>query len=110
MIKIYIRLDEAGIISGIEATGHSEAAAKGQDIVCASASVLLRTLGRALESEEGVSLSGSADNRGEFFLDIGFYSDTVCDWLKGITSFIVTGLQDLEAEYPGYCTVSIKKR
>ena len=110
MIKITIRLDNTGVLSGIKAAGHSKAAAEGQDIVCASASILLRTLGRVLESRDGIMLEGSADNRGEFSLDISFVDEAVHGWLEGVTSCIVTGLKDLEAEYPKYCSVSLNKR
>ncbi len=108
MIEITIRLSESGVISGIRAAGHSEAAAKGQDIVCASASILFRTLGRVLEGNEGIIIEGSADNRGEFFLDIVSFRRELHGWLEGITSFILTGLKDLEAEYPEKLSVSIK--
>ena len=110
MIKISVRLNTAGLLSGVEATGHSGAAARGHDIVCASASVLLRTLARTLESQAGITLKGSADIRGEFFLDIGFREDTLSDWLQGVTACFITGIRDLEAEYPSICTVSITKR
>ena len=109
MIKIAVELNTAGLLSGIQATGHSEAAAKGQDIVCASVSVLLRTLARTLESKDGVLVKGSADMRGEISLDIKVDSDALSDWLRGVTSYSLTGLKDLEAEYPQNCSVSIHK-
>ena len=108
MIEITIRLNESGVISGVRAAGHSEAAAKGQDIVCASASILFRTLGRILEGKEGIVLEGSADSRGEFFLDIVSCRRELHGWLKGVTSFILAGLKDLETEYPEELSVSIK--
>ena len=110
MIKIEIQLDDAGLLSRIRATGHSGAAAKGHDIVCASASVLLRTLARTLESGKGISLEGSAEESGEFFLDIRSFSDESACWIRGITSYSIIGLKDLETEYPDYCSVSINQR
>jgi len=110
LIKISIWLDNAGLFSGIKATGHSGAAAAGQDIVCASVSILLRTLARSLEQKEGFILNGSADVRGDFFLEIDVDKDGLSGWLEGLTAFIVTGLKDLEEEYPRYCSVNIDKR
>ncbi len=109
MIKIDVRLDSAGLLSSIRATGHSGAAAQGYDIICASASVLLRTLARTLESKEGITVTGSADMKGEFFLGIDSFRDNLSDWLNGVTVFGLTGMRDLEAEYPDACTVSINK-
>lgn len=108
MIEVTIRLNESGVISGITAVGHSGAAAKGHDIVCASASVLFRTLGRSLEGKEGMVVEGSADSRGEFFLEVVSCPRTLHGWLEGITSYILTGLKDLEAENPDELSVSIK--
>ncbi len=109
MIEVTIRLDDSGVLSGIRATGHSGAAARGHDVVCASASVLLRTLGRVVEARRGIDVKGSADSRGEFFLEIGSVEDTEYCWLRGVTAFVVAGLADLETEYPEYCSVSFKK-
>ncbi len=109
MIKVTVQLNTAGLLSGIQATGHSGAADRGQDIVCASVSVLLRTLARTLESKDGVLVKGSVDMRGEFALGIEVDGDSLSDWLRGVTSFSLTGLKDLEAEYPQNCSVSIYK-
>ena len=108
MIEVTIRLNGSGVISRIRAVGHSGAAAKGQNIVCASASVLFRTLGRTLEGKEGIVIEGSADSRGEFFLEVVSCPNTLHGWLEGVTSFILTGLRDLETENPDELSVSIK--
>ncbi len=110
MIKITIRLDENGVLSVVRAAGHSEAAAKGHDIVCASASILLRTLGKLLEKSEGVDIEGSADSRGEFYLDVVSIGETAGEWMKGVTSFFISGFIDLENDYPENLSVSILEK
>ncbi len=109
MITVTVQLDSSGLLAVIQAAGHSGAGVRGQDIVCASASILLRTLARTLESKDGVVLTGSADMRGEFFLELHVHGSVLSHWLRGVTAFILTGLKDLEAEYPDSCTVSIKE-
>lgn len=107
MINVTLWLDTSGSLSGIDASGHTGSAAKGKDIICSAASVLLRTVSRTLEIEPSVELVGSVEEQGELHLRLKLLEESKREWLGGISSFIILGLKDLEAEYPSSCRIKL---
>jgi len=110
LINVTLWLDKSGSLLGIDASGHSGSAAKGNDIICSAASALLRTVSRTLEIEPSVELIGSAENQGELHLRFKLLEESKREWLGGVSSFIVLGLKDLEAEYPSFCRIQLIKK
>ncbi len=107
MIDVTLWLDKRGSLCGIDASGHSGFAAKGNDIICSAASVLLRTVSRTLEIEPSVELVGNIEDQGELHLRFELLEESKREWLGGVSSFIVLGLKDLEAEYPSFCRIQL---
>ena len=110
MINVTLWLDKGGDLYGIDASGHSGAAAKGMDIICSAASALLRTVSRVLEIEPSVGLVGSIEKEGELHLRFKLLEESKREWLGGVSSFTVLGLKDLEAEYPSFCRIRLVSR
>lgn len=109
MIHVIITLDSEGILSKVIADGHSEYEKKGRNIVCAAATVLLRTAARQLEAITGVKLNGEAETPGSLNFVIERYSENRIAYLKGITDFLVKGIDDLSIEYPIECALTIHR-
>lgn len=109
MIDVTLWLDSGGCLTGIDASGHAGSAEAGQDIICAAASSLLRTVSRTLEMEPSVRIEGNAEEKGELHLRISLLEGYKKDWLCGVSTFTVVGLKDLASEYPDYCRVSFRK-
>ena len=107
MINVTLWLDKSGCLYGIDASGHSGAAAKGKDIICSAASTLLRTISRILEIEPSVELVGSVEEQGELHLRFSLLEESKREWLGGVSSFAVLGLKDLAAEYPSFCRIQL---
>lgn len=107
MINVTLWLDKSGCLYGIDASGHSGSAAKGKDIICSAASSLLRTVSRLLEIEPSVELVGSIEEQGELHLRFNLLDKSKSDWLRGVSSFAVLGLKDLEAEYPSFFRIQL---
>jgi uncharacterized protein len=101
LISVTVWLDSRGRLEGLDASGHSGSAQAGEDLVCAAASALLRTLSRILEMEPSVELKGKAEEKGDIRLRI-LSDQSPPGWLEGVTDFISIGLKDLEEENPGY--------
>ena len=109
MINIKIYLGKDGIISEINASGHAEDARKGNSIVCAAASSLLRTAAKLTERENDIKLTGAAEKKGVLFFKITDYPENKHKWLKGVTDYLILGLEDLSSEYPDDCKIYIKQ-
>ncbi len=107
MINVTLWLDNSGCLYGIDASGHSGSAARGADIICSAASVLLRTVSRILEIEPSVELVGSTEEQGELHLRLKLLEESKREWLGGVSSFALLGLKDLEAEYPSFCRIQL---
>ncbi len=109
MINVTLWLDISGCLKGIDANGHSGSAARGKDLICSAVSTLLRTVSRTLEIEPSVELFGSTEEQGELRLRCNLLEESKREWLGGVSSFIVLGLKDLEAEYPSFCRIQLIK-
>ena len=109
MIDVTLWLDKSGCLCGIDASGHSGSAGAGEDIICAAASTLLRTVSRTLEMEPSIKLEGNVEEKGELHLRLILSDKSESDWLRGVSSFTVTGLKDLESEYPDYCRIRYER-
>lgn len=107
MIRISIEIDNAGCISVLEATGHSNYAASGSDIVCSAVSTLLQTCFVSMSQLEGIDLDLSDDI--VFKLKVGSYKDTDVHKLSGMCTFLVTGLFLIEKNYPSNVKINIKE-
>ncbi|MFP4382991.1 MAG: ribosomal-processing cysteine protease Prp [Spirochaetia bacterium] len=102
MIRADLRLDPKGIIKHIEVKGH------GAEIACTAVSILLRTLGRILESVgDELKVSVNPEREGWISLAVENYPEQMTDWLSGVTGFVVLGLRDIAEEYPECTAVNI---
>jgi uncharacterized protein YsxB (DUF464 family) len=102
MIRADLRLDPKGIIKHIEVKGH------GAEIPCTAVSILLRTLGRTLETaRDRLDISIKPEREGWITLTLNKYPEHVTDWLAGITGFVILGLRDIAEEYPECTSVNI---
>ncbi len=109
MINITLCLDDSGCLSVVDASGHSGFAAKGHDIVCSAASVLLRTVSRTLEIEPSIKVTGKIEKEGRLYLELSLLDVSRRAWLQGVSAFTVMGLKDLALEYPSFCRIHLEK-
>ncbi|MCF7928359.1 MAG: ribosomal-processing cysteine protease Prp [Spirochaetales bacterium] len=109
MIRVRLCLDEHGALKELRADGHSGAAPRGEDLVCAAASSLLRTVARLLEKRGDLSVTGEAGHEGSMRLQITGKSKSggmpeegprPTEWLAGVTDTLLQGLTDLSREQP----------
>ncbi len=106
MIEISINLDGEGCLAELKAGGHALAGDKGQDIVCAAVTVLLRTAAKLLTLTGGLRVQAEAPEPGKMAISVQRSPGQRTAWLTGLTEFLVSGLMDLEAEYPDRVSVS----
>ena len=97
-------LSARGTLRGFDADGHAGADRAGRNIACAAATTLLRTAGR-LCAERSLALAGGAAAPGEMRLLLGPSADADAEWLRGMTDFLLRGLNDLAQEFPRDITV-----
>jgi uncharacterized protein YsxB (DUF464 family) len=107
MIRVAVRLDANDVVTRLQASGHA-GGTRGNDIVCAAASTLLRTFARTLENHSRVAITGGAKQRGEMSVRIGSYDAEDRSWLAGITGFLIQGLTDLSSDFPDRCEIVIE--
>lgn len=108
MIRVRLQLDRNGLLASCTAEGHAAVLAESGSIPCAAASTLLRTAGRLIEARKGVDHSGEAPAEGRMSLRIERCARGQRAWLRGVTDYLLAGMQDLEREYPDECRVEIR--
>lgn len=86
--------------------GHAGAGPKGGDIVCAAVSVLTRTALRVLSRGEGITVRGTAPERGLVGMEIE-YTGQGREFLSAVGAFLLEGLESVAGEYPDYCSIYI---
>jgi uncharacterized protein len=100
LITVKLAFDNHGCLKRLEATGHAELAARGYDILCAAVTVLIRTTAKIIHANRSIQSTGSKAYPGLMQFEIVSYKQEQKDWMRGVTDFCVTGLQDLMYEYP----------
>ncbi|HUX49386.1 MAG TPA: ribosomal-processing cysteine protease Prp [Spirochaetia bacterium] len=106
-IIVTVEIDSEHSLKSFASTGHA-----GQGIVCAAATVLLRTAARLLAGIPEFGVRGSAPEAGKLQCSIdpeASLSDENRIWLRGITDFLVRGLSDISREYPEEVNVTVKE-
>jgi uncharacterized protein YsxB (DUF464 family) len=109
LIRIAIQIGKEGCLKALEADGHSLRGKAGTDIVCASASAFLQTIARLYYVEEGVILEGSAEREGHMSLYCVTLPPEKVERMKGMTDFLLLGLNDLKSDFPENIDVIIER-
>ena len=107
MIELKVNLHRDGCLKGFQASGHAGSGKKGEDIVCAAVTVLLRTAARLISREKGLETRGEALEPGGMTFFLKSMPAEYREWVKGITDFLLGGLLDLKDEFPDYLTIDI---
>ena len=102
MILITIDKDLMQNINRIEVTGHANSAEYGKDIICASVSVILQTVGYMLEERED-ALTSVKFAPGDSLVEIG--NPTRESHL--ITSVFEYGAKQLSEQFPDYVNLKV---
>jgi uncharacterized protein YsxB (DUF464 family) len=110
LIDIGIYRDGAGVFRRCRANGHAGAGvkggARGGDIVCAAASVLLRSMAAVLRDRPGITVHVDAPERGVMLIEADC-SEQGRPFLQACSAFLEEGLTGLAAEFPANCRVSV---
>ncbi|MGP1454521.1 MAG: ribosomal-processing cysteine protease Prp [Treponema sp.] len=100
MIIVRLKLDNEGRLIACTASGHAGIEHKGQDIVCAAASILLRTTVYTLRSVDAIALQYNAEQRGFVSFSVAHYEAAESKRLQYAAEFLWLGLHSLQQEYP----------
>jgi uncharacterized protein YsxB (DUF464 family) len=88
-----------GHLQGFAAEGHAGASTAGRNTACAAATSLLRTAGM-LCADRGLVEAGGAAEPGIMSMRLAAVGDRDQAWLRGVTDFLLRGLNDLAREFP----------
>ena len=83
-----------------KAEGHALFDQKGRDIVCASATVLLRTAAQTLDGRQGIVFEGAAPQRGTLSFEARADGDLAKAELRFAADFLKKGFESLAKEFP----------
>ena len=108
MVRVNAAVKKHSLIH-LSASGHAGAGYKGNDIVCASVSLLLEAVCLGIESIPGIGISGGAYTEGELELRLLKIPADFAKELEGITRVLLLGLKRLEDEYPGEIRLRIEE-
>jgi uncharacterized protein YsxB (DUF464 family) len=98
MIKI--QLVNGRSFLSCKAEGHALFDKKGQDIVCAAATILLRTAAHTLGKRPGISFSGEEPVKGRLAFEAKADNDSAKTELKFAADFLQKGFESLAKEFP----------
>ena len=101
MMQVCLTCGKNGEIRSCCGKGHAGYAPSGSDIVCAAATVLLRTALQVLTEEYGALIVVNAPEPGilDFLVQDGIDDESL---LLYTADFLRVGLQSLQVEYPQY--------
>jgi len=102
-----VRLSQTQRLKALNASGHARSAPVGEDIVCASATFLIRTTVQLLEAHPEIEVDGKADREGELDFTIKSFPAIREEWLKGITDQLLFGLNTLSKDFPNHLELVI---
>ena len=108
MIRVSVSFDDKGLLQRVAAEGHAQNAISGDNIVCAAATILLRTAVRLLNTDNSFQLQSEAQNRGTLGFTVESYDEARAGYLSAVGEFLVQGLSDLQLEYPDECSLNIE--
>lgn len=100
-------MDKKGCLKEVNASGHALGSI-GNNLICAAATVLIRTAAKILEEKSGIEIKGRAKEPGELFFSISKMNNSESSYLKGITDYLCLGLKDLEKEDSSQIRVGIQ--
>jgi len=108
MIDIEAVIEADGTLRSCIAKGHAKAGKTGSDIVCAAVSVLMRTAFSVLSGRKGITVYGSAPERGEMRIEAEYEAEGK-EFLRTAGIFLIEGLSSIAVEFPKNCKITIKK-
>ena len=106
MIRISIGIKERGL-RALKATGHGLTGKPGDDLLCASVSILLRSAAMGIESIPGIKIAGGSPEEGHLSLKIQELPEKYSDEVRGITRSLLIGLQGLADDYPNNLSIEV---
>lgn len=108
MIQVQVIRSTDGMLRSCVAEGHAGFSAKGQDIVCAGVTVLLRTVLSLLESSSSVRVVADAPKRGILAFRVLEYDKAETALLVHCGDFLETGLSSLSNDYPNHVSLRVQ--
>mgnify|MGYP001770167089 CR=1 FL=1 len=109
MIAVRLAIGARGDLVSAEAAGHAGRGPAGADIVCAAATVLLRTTLAFLSKEAGVAVEANTAGRGTLSFRVTAFQEAALPLLRYAGGFLLEGLGSLEREYPGAVDVQVER-
>ncbi len=102
MTAVTLLRGKNGEFKAFGAEGHAGFASKGNDIVCAAVTVLLRTAMQVLSKTEGVAYKADTASRGNlaFSVEVTKSDSDTEERLITAADFIAEGIASLQKEYP----------
>ena len=110
MIRVTVVTDGSGVLEEVTATGHSFAFAQGENIVCAAATILLRSAARLLDSDKNIRVSGGIGLRGQYEFKVKVLEDGKNEYARAVGDYLKQGIADLQREFPGECALTAVER
>jgi uncharacterized protein YsxB (DUF464 family) len=108
MVRLEVLLDRAGCLRKLSADGHAGYGGKGQDIVCAAATAVVRTACRVLERAPGFMSEGAAPREGTLRFEVTGFPQERRDWFSGVTEYLLCALSDLAEEFPDRVRLTVR--
>jgi uncharacterized protein YsxB (DUF464 family) len=109
VIRARLVLDGGGRLLAFEASGHAGTGRAGADLACAAFSSLARTAWEALASIQDLGVTGKAEGAGDVSFKLGVIPDNRAERVRGMTDFLLTGLEGLERDFPGALALRVER-
>ena len=109
MIKVLLECSEEGLLQNCLAEGHADYAPKGNDIVCAALSCLLRTVLTQLKAKKTLIVKTQIPNRGMLAFSVEEFTKDDEFLLKYASDFFLFFISQLVEEFPKHISLRVDK-
>ena len=103
MIRVRVVLDGDDCLSSLTVAGHAsvESGSAGDNVVCGAVTAIVRACAEAISLRDTIRASGAAARPGELRVDVEERSGDDAEWLRGVTSVMLVGVERIASEAPG---------
>lgn len=109
MIAVVVVLDDQGVLSRMDLSGHAGYWEGGDDPACAAITLLVRSVARLVASLDDWTVNGEARKPGALSMEIEKRPMDSDVWLRGVTDTLLQGLGDISQEYPNSINLKLEK-
>lgn len=102
MIEVRVVIDGDACLSSLTVSGHAspDGGFAGDNVICGAVTAIVRACAEAISERSTIRATGAAALPGELRVDVQDRPAGDTDWMRGVTSVILTGVGRIARDAP----------